>query len=68
MGLLRRAGSKKQLPKAYYVISTPDSIFGDVPDLDSRNAGELVADREKWKRLRPQTIANLYMGICSKKK
>ncbi len=35
------------------VAETPDSIFGDVPDLDSRKAAELAADREKWKSLRP---------------
>ncbi len=34
------------------VKPTPDSIFGD-PDLDSRKAAELAADREKWKILRP---------------
>ncbi len=33
--------------------TTPDSIFGDVPDLDSRKAAELAAGREKWKSLRP---------------
>ncbi len=30
-----------------------DTFFGDVPDLDSRKAAELAADREKWKSLRP---------------
>ncbi len=34
------------------VKPTPDSIFGDVPDLDSRKAAELAVGREKWKSLR----------------
>ncbi len=29
------------------VRPTPDSLFGDVPDLDSRKAAETVKDREK---------------------
>ncbi len=33
------------------VKPTPDSIFGDVPDLLSREAAELAAEREKWKPL-----------------
>ncbi len=32
---------------------TPDSPFGDVPDLDNRKAAEIAKDREKWKSLRP---------------
>ncbi len=32
---------------------TPDSLFGDVPDLGSRKAAEIAKDREKWKSLRP---------------
>ncbi len=41
------------------VRPTPaDSLFGDVPDLDSRKAAEIAKDREKWKSL---------MGRCSKK-
>ncbi len=34
------------------VKPTPDSLFGDVPELDSRNAAELAVDRDKWKSLR----------------
>ncbi len=36
-----------------YVRATPDSLFGDVPDLDSGKAAEIVKDGEKWKSLRP---------------
>ncbi len=35
------------------VRPTPDSLFGDVPDLDSRKAAEIAKDREKWKSIRP---------------
>ncbi len=35
------------------VRPTPDSLFGDVLDLDSRKAAEIAKDREKWKSLRP---------------
>ncbi len=35
------------------VRPTPDSLFGDVPDRDSRNADEIADDREKWKSLWP---------------
>ncbi len=35
------------------VRPTPDSLFGDVPDRDSRKAAEIAKDREKWKSLRP---------------
>ncbi len=30
---------------------TPDSRFGDIPDLDSRKAAETAQDSEKWKSL-----------------
>ncbi len=33
--------------------TTPDSLFGEVPDLDSRTAAEIAKDREKWKILSP---------------
>ncbi len=33
--------------------TTPDSLFGDVPDLESRKVAEIAKDREKWKSLRP---------------
>ncbi len=32
---------------------TPDSLFGHVPDLDSRKAAEIAKEREKWKSLWP---------------
>ncbi len=32
---------------------TPDSLFGDVPDLDSKKAPEIAMEREKLKSLRP---------------
>ncbi len=35
------------------VRPTPDSLFDDVPDLDSRKTGEIAKDMEKWKSLRP---------------
>ncbi len=35
-----------------FVRPTPDSLFGDVPDLDSRKASEIPKGREKWKSLR----------------
>ncbi len=35
------------------VRPTPNSLFGDFPDLDSRKAAEIAKDREKWKILRP---------------
>ncbi len=35
------------------VRTTPDSLFGGVPDIDSRKAAEIAKDREKWKSLRP---------------
>ncbi len=48
-------------------FTTPDSIFGDVPDLDSRKEAEIGKDREKWNSLRPQSVSNLFMGKCRKK-
>ncbi len=35
------------------INTTLDSLFGDVPELDSRKAAEAAADREKWKSPRP---------------
>ncbi len=35
------------------VRPTPDSLFGDVPDLYITKASEIETDRENWKRLRP---------------
>ncbi len=35
------------------VKPTTDSLFGDVPDLDSGKAAEIAKDREEWKSLRP---------------
>ncbi len=35
------------------VRTTPDSLFGDVPDLDSRKAAEIAKDIGKSKSLRP---------------
>ncbi len=37
------------------------------PDLDSTKAAALGADRENGKSSGLQSVANLYMGICSKK-
>ncbi len=54
------------LSNMHCVRPTPDSLFDDVPDLYSRKAIELTADREKWKHLRPQNVVNLFMGKCSK--
>ncbi len=34
------------------VRPTTDSLFGDVPDLDSTKAAEIAKHREKWKILR----------------
>ncbi len=39
---------------------TPDLIFGDVPDLDSRKAAELAADREKWKTPRAYKASTVH--------
>ncbi len=33
--------------------ANPDSLFGDVPDLDSSKAAEIAADIEKWKSISP---------------
>ncbi len=36
-------------------VKTPvkqDSLFGDVPDLDSGKAAEITKEREKWKSFR----------------
>ncbi len=35
------------------VRPNPDSLFGDVPDLDRRKAAEIAKERENWKILRP---------------
>ncbi len=48
------------------VKPTPDSLFGDVPDLDSGKAAEIAKDREKWKSFGLQSVANLFMGKCNK--
>ncbi len=37
----------------------PDSLFGDGPNLDPRKAAEIAHDAEKWKSLRPHSVANL---------
>ncbi len=50
------------------VKPTPDSIFGDIPGLDSRKAAELAADKKSGKASCLQSVANLYIGMCSKKK
>ncbi len=42
-------------------MPTLDSIFGDVPDLDSRKAAEIAADGEKWKT--PQAFKALLTSI-----
>ncbi len=36
----------------FILRSLPDSLFGDVPDLDSKKAAEIAKGREKWKSLR----------------
>ncbi len=36
-----------------YVRATPDSLFGDVPDVDNRKAAEIAKGREEWKNLKP---------------
>ncbi len=45
----------------------PDSLFGDVPDVDRRKAAEIAKDSEKWEASGLQTVANLFRGKCSKK-
>ncbi len=35
------------------VRPSPDSLFGDAPELDSRKEAEISKDRENWKSLRP---------------
>ncbi len=50
------------------VRPTPDSLFGDAPDLDSRKAAEIAKGKGKGeKALGPQSVADLFMGKCSKK-
>ncbi len=44
------------------VRPTPDSLFGDVPDLDGRNAAEIAKEREKWKSPGLRSVADLFMG------
>ncbi len=44
------------------VKPSPESSFGDVPDLDSRKAAELAESREKWKCSGLQSVANLFTG------
>ncbi len=34
------------------VRPTLDSLFGDVPDLDSRKAADMAKNKEKWKSIR----------------
>ncbi len=50
------------------VKPTPDSLFGDIQELDSRKAVEIAADREKWKSSGLLSVADLFIGKCSKKK
>ncbi len=50
------------------VRPTLDSLFGDVPDLDSRKAAEIARTGKSGKALGLQSVANLFMGKCSKKK
>ncbi len=42
------------------VRSTPDSLFGNVPDLDLEKATEIAYDRDKWKAMEHHGSANLY--------
>ncbi len=50
------------------VRPAPDSLFGDVPDLDSKTAADITKDREKRKASGLQSVANHFMGNCSKTK
>ncbi len=36
-----------------YVLSTKESIYGDIPDLNVEKAIEIAPEREKWKKIRP---------------
>ncbi len=49
------------------VRPTWDSLFGDVPDLDSGKAAEIARDSERGKALVLQSVGNFFMGKCSKK-
>ncbi len=49
----RGPGGNKDARETIGFSKTPDSLFGDVPDLDSRRAAEIAKDREKRKSLRP---------------
>ncbi len=45
---------------------SPDSLFGDVPELDSRKAAEIAEDREKCEASGLQSGANLFRGNAVK--